>query len=172
MSTNYSLLSLSLSLHLPSSSSLLLALSSSPSTDNPLLLSRHFSLFLPDSVVVEARSHALLLASCSVRSLCRCRGLFAAFGEQWRGREGRGGGWREGWMATMDGWMDGWVDGWMDGWVDGLEGRTSLPKATFLISVKFPQRWAQLADLILTWTADQGRDEWMEGNRNKHYSKT
>ena len=100
-------LSLSLSLHLPSSSSVLLALSSSPSTDNPLLLSRHFSLFLPDSVVVEARSHALLLAGCSVRSLYRCRGLFAAFGEQRRGREGRGGGRREGWMATMDGWMDG-----------------------------------------------------------------
>ena len=27
--------------------------------------------------------------------------------------------------------------GWMDGRVDGLEGRTSLPKATFLIPVRF-----------------------------------
>ena len=48
------------------------------------------------------------------------------------GREGRGGGWLDGWIdrwvgGWMVGWMDvligGWMDGWMDGfWMDGLIG--------------------------------------------------
>ena len=92
----------------PSFPPFFLALSSSPLYRQPSLFpSRHFSLFLPDSVVMEARSHALLLAGCSVRSFCRCRGLFAALGKRRRGRregekEGVDKG-REGWTARIDG---------------------------------------------------------------------
>lgn len=51
-----------------------------------LSLAEHFCLFLPDCVVMEARSHALLLAGCSVWSFCRCRGLFATLGKRRRRR--------------------------------------------------------------------------------------
>ncbi|KAM8756931.1 mitochondrial S-adenosylmethionine carrier protein isoform 3-T3 [Acanthopagrus schlegelii] len=49
-----------------------------------------------DSVVVEARSHALLLAGCSVRSLCRCGGCICYHSS------GRG--------EDQDHAREGWVD--------------------------------------------------------------
>lgn len=91
--TNFSV-SLSLSLP-PFSFSFIILLYLQPS-----LLT--FLLFLPDSVVVEARSHALLLAVSSVRSCCRCRGLYAVLGKRQRGRRGGKG-------VGMDGWTDRWM---------------------------------------------------------------
>lgn len=90
LSTNYNYLCFSLSPSLFSPFFFLVLSSSSPICR---CLSTFLSLFLPDSVVTEARSHALLLAGCSVRSFCRCRGLYAAFGKEAK-RGGRG-------------WMDG-----------------------------------------------------------------
>lgn len=64
-----------------------------PLSTNLLFLSWHFCLFLPDSVVAEARSQTPLLAGCSVRIFCRCRGLYAALGK------------KSGWW----GWVDTWI---------------------------------------------------------------
>ena len=98
------------------------------------------------------------------------QGIICCF---WRAAERKGGEgwWKKGGMDGYNGWMDGWIDGWMDGWASRWPGgQDEFTQSHIPHSCKIPRKWAQLADLILTWTADQRRDEWIAGNRNKHYS--
>lgn len=118
-------------------------------------------------MVTEARSHALLLAGCSVRSFCRCRGLFAALG---KGRRGRSRGWMKG---RMEGWMHGRMDEWVNRWREGQDKFTQGH-----VVVRFHK--GELSWPITSSPAQQIRGEknrmekngWMEGNESSLFSLT